>query len=299
MIILLFFLLIIDFSIPFFYTLRDMTIFDAIILGIVEGITEYLPISSTGHLLITQFLLGLKNGDADKAFAVCIQGGAILAVLGLYFSRVKSMVRGLLGKDAVGLRLVWNLLAAFIPAVIIGLSCGGLIKEYLFGVWPIVTAWIIGGIAILLYVQHQKKLGKDQSGQSLEELTLKQSFIIGLLQCVAMWPGTSRSLMTMLGGLFVGLSLIAAVEFSFLLGLITLSAATVYDAYKYGDVMLQEFGILPLITGTIVAWISAVLAIKWLVGYLQRHNLNIFGWYRIGAGIVLASMILYFGMSTH
>ncbi|MEG1507945.1 MAG: undecaprenyl-diphosphate phosphatase [Akkermansia sp.] len=272
-----------------------MTITDSIILGIVEGLTEYLPVSSTGHLLITEALLGLKNGSAEKAFAVCIQGGAILAVLGLYFQRVKGIIMGLLGKNPAGLRMLINLMIAFIPAVVIGLIFGDLIKEHLFGTWPVIVAWVIGGIAILIYVKHREKIGQGASGLALEDLTPTKSFVIGILQCVAMWPGTSRSLMTMLGGMFVGLSLAAAVEFSFILGLVTLGAATCYDAMKHGSSMLQEFGWAPLIIGTVVSWISAVIAIKWMVNYLQKHSFAVFGWYRIAAGIV-AIILGYYGI---
>ncbi len=269
-----------------------MTILQAIILGIVEGITEYLPVSSTGHLIITQYFLGLAESDAMKAFSVCIQGGAIIAVAGLYYSRVKQMCRGLLGKDALGLKLVINLIIAFLPAVVIGLSLGGFIKDLLFNATTVATTWILGGIVILLFTGWRKRKGLDEKGLALEQLSPKQALGVGLLQCVAMCPGVSRSLSTMLGGLMVGLSLKAAIEFSFLLGLITLSAATVWDALKYGEVMIQEIGIQGLVVGTIASWLSAVIAVRWLVSYLQKHSLNIFGWYRIAAGIFM--FILFF-----
>lgn len=270
-----------------------MTIVDSIILGIVEGLTEYLPVSSTGHLLVTQFLLGMQNTDADKAFAVCIQGGAILAVLGLYFKYVKSMVLGVMGKDPKGLKLAVNLALGFLPAAVIGLIFDDLIKQYLFGNWPIAVAWFVGGIGILIYSRYREKSQQGNKGKSIDELKPVQALGIGFLQCVAMWPGTSRSLMTMLGGMFMGLSVVAAVEFSFLLGLVTLGAATCYDAYKHGNDMLAQFGFLPLITGTFCAWLSAVFAIKWMISYLQKHSFAIFGWYRIAASIVLALLIYY------
>lgn len=268
-----------------------MTVVDSIILGIVEGITEYLPVSSTGHLLVTQFLLGMENTDADKAFAVCIQGGAILAVLGLYFKYVKGMVRGLMGKDPKGLKLLVNLALGFLPAAVIGLIFDDLIKKYLFGNWPIAIAWLVGGVGILIYSRYRERTGQGQTGKTMDELTPLQAVGIGFLQCVAMWPGTSRSLMTMLGGMFMGLSIVAAVEFSFLLGLVTLGAATCYDAYKHGAEMLQQFGPVTLIAGTLAAWLSAVFAIKWMISYLQKHSFAIFGWYRIAASIVLAVLI--------
>lgn len=266
-----------------------MAWWQALILGIVEGLTEYLPVSSTGHLIFTEALLKMKEGEAEKAFAVCIQGGAILAVLGLYIERVKTMVQGVLGKNPEGLRLLINIMIAFTPAVVIGLLLGSKIKAYLFGIEPVIAAWVVGGIAMLLFAT--KRFNDKTRGKGLESLTPQKALIIGLLQCVAMWPGTSRSLMTIIGGLVTGLTVAAAVEFSFLLGLITLSAATVYDAYKYGDVMLAEFGVMPLVIGTIASWVSAVIAVKWMVSYLQNHSLSFFGWYRIAIGIFA---ILYF-----
>lgn len=268
-----------------------MTIVQAIILGIVEGITEYLPVSSTGHLIITQYFLGLAESDAMKAFSVCIQGGAILAVAGLYYKRVKQMCLGLLGKDAAGLKLVLNLLIAFCPAVVIGLLFDDAIKSVLFNATTVATTWIVGGIFILFFTSWRQKKGLEQKGVALDELSPKQALGIGLLQCVAMCPGVSRSLSTMVGGMITGLTLKSAIEFSFLLGLITLSAATVWDAMKYGELMVQEIGVQGLVVGTIASWLSAVVAVRWLVSYLQKHSFNIFGWYRIAAGIFMFGLL--------
>lgn len=272
-----------------------MSILEAIILGIVEGLTEYLPVSSTGHLIIAQNLMSIPEGDAVKAFEICIQGGAILAVLGLYYRRVVFMVRGLLGKDPAGLRMFINMLVGFLPAAVVGLICGGFIKDYLFSATTVMLAWAIGGIVILLYARAREKSGRGMTGAPLEELTWRGALGVGLLQCVAMVPGTSRSLMTMLGGLCVGLSVAAAVEFSFLLGLITLGAATCHDALKYGDCMLREIGWLPMLVGTVVAWASALAAVKWMVGYLNKHSLSIFGWYRLAAAAFMLLLVLCFG----
>ncbi len=268
-----------------------MDILDAIILGIVEGLTEYLPVSSTGHLIITQYLLGIGESDAMKAFEICIQGGAILAVLGLYRRRVGEMLQGVAGRNPQGLRLLVNMIVGFLPAAVIGLLCSHFIKDYLFNAPTVMIAWAVGGLVILGYVRLRDKSGKGFGGRPLEELGWKGALGVGFLQCVAMCPGTSRSLMTMLGGLFVGLSVASAVEFSFLLGLITLGAATCHDAVKYGADMLENIGPLPLIVGTVVAWASAVAAVKWMVGYLNRHSLAIFGWYRIAAAIVMLILI--------
>lgn len=286
-----------------------MTILESIIMGIVEGLTEYLPVSSTGHLIISRYLLGIADNDAQKAFEICIQGGAILAVLGIYFKRVKGMVtdsfRWLFVKNEegnreplpAGVRLLINMLIAFFPAVILGLLLGDLIKEYLFNAPVVTISWAVGGLVILLYVRARAKNGKEFEGQPLEELSCWGALKVGLLQCVAMCPGVSRSLMTMLGGLFAGLSVAAAVEFSFLLGLITLGAATVYDAWKHGSDMVAQIGWGPIIAGTITAWLSAIIAVKWMVGYLNKHSLAIFGWYRIGAALFMLALIVFAGLS--
>ena len=275
-----------------------MDIFQAFLLGIVEGLTEYLPVSSTGHLLLTQRLLGIESSSSADAFAICIQAGAILAVLSLYRARVLQMTQGLLGRNLEGQRLALAIVAAFLPAAIIGLALEKPIKFYLFGgeawgLWPIVAAWFVGGIAILVVSGWRKHSGAiRQTGVDLNHLTLRMALIIGFAQCIAMWPGVSRSLLTIVGGLLVGLSLPAAVEFSFLLGVVTLTAATAHDALKHGQEMLATYGAAPLIIGFAAAWLSAVLAIKWMVGYLKSHGLEIFGWYRVGLAILVAAWLL-------
>ncbi len=269
-----------------------MTILQSIILGIVEGLTEYLPVSSTGHLIITQYLLGLGHSDAMKAFEICIQGGAILAVLGLYRRRVGEMLQGLCGRSAAGLRLLINMVVGFLPAAILGLIFNDFIKGFLFNAETVITTWVLGGFVILAYVQLREKSGKGFSGKALEELGWKGALGVGFLQSVAMCPGTSRSLMTMLGGLFVGLSVPAAVEFSFLLGLVTLGAATCHDAVKHGAEMVETIGWGPIAVGTVTAWASSIVAVKWMVGYLNKHSLAIFGWYRIAAGIIMLFLVL-------
>jgi undecaprenyl-diphosphatase len=283
----------------------------AFILGIIEGITEYLPVSSTGHLIVAQRLMGIGNRGAEAkaaadAFAVCIQGGAILAVLGLYSKRVLQMIRGVFGLDSDGLRLAIAIIAGFLPAAVLGILLNDWIEEKLFGMWPVITAWIVGGIGILMAASWRKKNPAVGGGKELVELTWQMALVIGLLQCVAMCPGTSRSLMTIVGGVLVGLSIRAAVEYSFLLGVLTLTAATAKKAIEKVDgldpvyhtlfggtkLMLHAYGALPLIVGLVAAAVSAALAVKWLVAYLQSHGLSGFGWYRIGIGVVVASLIL-------
>ena len=271
----------------------------ALILGIVEGVTEYLPVSSTGHLLLTQRALGIPQSESADAFAICIQSGAIVAVLGLYFSRVRQMARGVIGRDPQGFQMALNVIAAFLPAAFFGLLFEKPIKKYLFGgeawgLWPIVAAWFFGGVAILAvsWWQSSRQTKTHQSGLSLESLTWRMAVVVGLIQCIAMWPGVSRSLVTIVGGVIVGLSLPAAVEFSFLLGLLTLSAATAYDGLKYGQEMARSFGLLALFFGFLGAWVSAVLAVKWMVAYLKKHGMQIFGYYRIALAIVVTFLIL-------
>lgn len=271
-----------------------MTILEALILGLVEGLTEYLPVSSTGHLIIAQYLLGMKESVALDAYSVCIQVGAIMAVLNLYFARIREMWSGIFGKNPVGRRLVYNLLLGFMPAMVIGFFLAGPIKDYLFNAETVLVSWAVGGIVILLYVRRGMKTGKGRrhQGTELEDMDWKAALTVGFMQCIAMCPGTSRSLMTMLGGLAAGLSMAAAVEFSFLLGLITLSAATAYDFMKYGSNMVTELGWGAMLTGTVMSWISALIAVKWMVGYLQKHGLSLFGWYRIGAALLMLVLIL-------
>jgi undecaprenyl-diphosphatase len=285
-----------------------MNWWQALILGIVEGLTEYLPVSSTGHLIVAQRLMGIGITAEEKAaadcFAICIQGGAIAAVLGLYWPRVRQMILGLLGKDREGLKLVFAILAGFLPAAVIGLLANDWIEQKLFHFKWIAWAWFVGGIGILAVDRWMKK-GGGSNGSELAEITLRMAFLVGLMQCVAMWPGTSRSLMTIIGGLLVGLRLSAAVEFSFLLGLATLGAATVkkavwpieglaaqYDA-TFGGAMLMwdRYGFLPLAIGVVAATISAAIAVKWMVGYLNRRGLGVFGWYRIVVAVVAAGMV--------
>ncbi len=287
-----------------------MAPWQAFLLGIIEGITEYLPVSSTGHLLVAQHLMGIGTvTPLDKAaadtFAICIQGGAILAVVGLYYKRVLQMMLGVLGKDPEGLKLAISIIVGFLPAAVIGLLANDWIEAKLFGMWPVIAAWVVGGVLILAASWWAKRQPEKSRGTELLHMTWKMALLIGLLQCVAMWPGTSRSLMTIVGGLLVGLSLRAAIEYSFLLGVLTLTAATVkkalwkvhdldaaYDVWFGGaKLMWDHYGALPLLVGVIAATVSAALAVKWLVSYLQSHGLAIFGWYRIGLGLVIGGLV--------
>ncbi|MEZ5258210.1 MAG: undecaprenyl-diphosphate phosphatase [Ilumatobacteraceae bacterium] len=212
----------------------------AVVLGAVEGITEFLPISSTGHLLVAERILGLGGGaskDAADTYAVAIQLGAILAVVGVYRRHIASMLNGLIGRDVEGRRLLSLLIVAFIPSAVVGLALDNTIKTHLFGIWPIIAAWTVGGVFLLAWHPPTGHTGLDQ-------ITAHQHarFIIGAAQILALWPGTSRSLVTIAAALALGLTTSAAVEFSFLLGLMTLSAATALDLVKHGHDLTTQFG---------------------------------------------------------
>ena len=271
----------------------SLSLMDGAILGLVEGATEYLPVSSTGHLLLTEHILGLARDPATKqaanAYAIVIQAGAILAVLGLYRKRIRQMILGLMGRDASGKRLALNIVIAFLPAVVAGLLLEDVIKGRLFGLWPVTAAWFFGGISLLVL---DRKRPHEMAGLAIESFGWRHALGIGLMQCVALWPGVSRSLATIAGGLLMGAEMGAAVEFSFLLGLITLGAATVYEAYKNGSMIVANFGLMAPLLGFFCALISAWVSIKWMVGFLQRRGLALFGWYRIALALVVAVVMV-------
>ncbi|MCI0631451.1 MAG: undecaprenyl-diphosphate phosphatase [Phycisphaerales bacterium] len=277
----------------------------AVILGLVEGITEFLPVSSTGHLIIASSLLGLDQaGDAKRnldAFAIVIQGGAILAVVGLYWSRVVEMVRGLCGRSRVGLRLAINIGIAFIPAAVIGLMVKSWIESRLFHPIPVMAALVVGGVAMIFIDRWQRRYFRGDehadpvdrhSLVDIEHLTWRRALLIGLFQCIALWPGTSRSMTTIVGGMLTGLRPKQAAEFSFLLGVPTLGAACLYSAAKNlasdGPSMIDTLGLPAIAIGLSVAAVSAALAVKWLVRFLSHHGLALFGWYRLALCAVLA-----------
>jgi undecaprenyl-diphosphatase len=266
----------------------------AILLGLVEGITEFLPISSTGHLLIVERILGLGDTAADKvatdAFTVIVQVGAILAVVGIFRNRFTLMIEGVTKRSVEGRRLLLALAVAFVPAALVGKVFGDKVKEHLLSPGPVAIAWFVGGLAIIAFVSQQHRLKAHTL--SISDITWQQGLIIGVAQILALWPGTSRSLVTILAGLLLGLSLQAAVEFSFILGFATLSAATLYELAKDGKEMFAVFGYVSPIVGTIVAGIAAWVSVKWMITYLEKRPLTVFGWYRIGAALVAVGLML-------
>jgi undecaprenyl-diphosphatase len=271
----------------------------AAVLGLVEGVTEYLPVSSTGHLILTSWLLGLdgpENAEALATFEVAIQGGAILAVLGLYRARVAQMLQGVLGRDPVGLRLLQNIALAFLPAALLGPFLDDPIEEYLFSAGPVLLALFVGGLW-MIWLDRSRD---PHAGHGVEAVTAGVALGIGLFQCVAMWPGTSRSMMTIAGGVLLGLRAPAAAEFSFLLGVPTLGAACAYKLLKNllaaqrgeAQTLFEAFGAGPVLLGFAVAALSAALAVRWLVSFLQQHGLAPFGWYRVALAGTLGALAL-------
>jgi undecaprenyl-diphosphatase len=264
----------------------------ALILGVVEGITEYLPVSSTGHLILTAWLMGFSTSPAQWqaafTFNIVIQAGAIAAVLGLYWARIKQIVRGVLGHDVPGRRLALHLLLAFLPAAVLGLLLNKTIEHHLNGPWPVTVALFAGGV-IMLVVGYNITLRKQAvQGRELDDLDWRSALLIGGSQCFALWPGTSRSMVTIVAALLLGLRATAAAEFSFLLGVLTLGAATAFKAMRGGSEMLRQFGLGPILLGVIAATVSAALAVAWLVGFLNRRGVTPFGWYRLVLALLLA-----------
>ena len=261
----------------------------AFLLGIVEGATEFLPVSSTGHLLVCQHLLGLPDSSAMRAFAIAIQAGAILAVLGLYRARITQMAHGALGRNPAGKRLLIAVGVAFLPAAVLGTLFDDAIEQKLFGVWPVVAAWIAGG---LLLVAVRRWSSERPGAVPLEKISLAQALAIGVIQCLAMWPGTSRSLVTLMGALAVGLTLTAALEFSFLLGLVTLCAASSYKLLDSYAALSRDVGWWNFALGLGSAWLFAWLSVRWMVAFVGRRGLVPFGWYRIAIGLGVGTWLL-------
>jgi undecaprenyl-diphosphatase len=293
---------------------------DAIILGVVEGITEYLPVSSTGHLILTNAILGLDQatpirnaqgefiliedenaidgtrlytiGEAAYAYVIVIQAGAIAAVVLLYWRTIIEILLGCLGKNPRGRKLAINLIVAFIPAAFAGLLLDDIIESALGNNVQAVAGALVVGAVIMIVIEKWRKHGKTETieaedGLNIHDLSIRQSVMIGIFQCFAMWPGTSRSMATIIGGYLAGLSPKHAAEFSFLLGLITLTAASGYKMLSDGTNMINALELGPVLVGCLIAFISAALAVKWLVSYLSKHGLTLFAWYRIALAIAV------------
>jgi undecaprenyl-diphosphatase len=264
----------------------------AILLGIVEGLTEYLPVSSTGHLVIVGHLLGLPDGDpATSSFEIVIQLGAILAVVAHYRGLLATRARGLLVGDAASLKLLQALAFAFAPTAALGLLLRKTIKAHLFGPMPVAAALVVGGILMIAVERARARqgiAGAVVAREGLENVTPARAFAIGIGQCFSLWPGASRAMCTIVMGQLTGLSTGTAAEFSFLLALPTLGAATLYEAAKARHVLFAHGDGASLALGMVVSFFVAWAVIATFLKYLRRRGLEPFGWYRIVVGLVAA-----------
>lgn len=252
----------------------------ALVMGVVEGLTEFLPISSTGHLILTSHLLGMTD-DKVKVFEVFIQTGAMLAIISEYRNRFLGAARGIF-TDAQWQRFVVNLVVAFLPAALLGLVFGKYIKAYLFHPVPVAIAFIVGGFVILWAERRQA----SARVATVDDMTWRDALKVGLAQCFALIPGTSRSGATIIGGMLFGLSRRAATEFSFFLAVPTLIAAGAYDMWKNrGLFSADDLGWFSV--GFVSAFVSAFLCVRWLIRFIASHDFTIFAWYRIVFGVIV------------
>jgi undecaprenyl-diphosphatase len=252
----------------------------AVVLGIIEGVTEFLPISSTGHLILVEDLLGFK-GPACNFFEIIIQLGAILSIVWIYRVKLWTTALGFF-RPGPEQRLTVNIVIAFLPAAIIGVLAHDFIKSVLFSPWVVSVALIVGGIAILIIERTQK----DHPIKAVEDLPPSKALAVGLFQCVAMIPGMSRAAATIMGALLVGVARPAAAEFSFLLAIPTMFGATLYDLYKNRDVLTSD-GLEFIAVSFVVSFVVALVVVKWLLRYISAHNFSAFAIYRIVIGVVM------------
>ncbi|MEI6106235.1 MAG: undecaprenyl-diphosphate phosphatase [Opitutae bacterium] len=295
----------------------ELSVHDAVVLGIVEGVTEFLPISSTGHLIIATQMLGLesetqltdKQGQllwhkapsrenpagvpltlklAADTYTVIIQVGAIAAVVLLYWRQILAMLVGLLGRSSPGFRLLRNVVLAFLPVAVIGFLFHDLVDKYLFSTFTVIGALVFGAI-LMLWAERWRRAnsGIGFSKGDPSDLTTQKSLGIGVAQCLALWPGMSRSMVTIVAGYLAGLNPGKAAEFSFLVGLPTLGGAAFIKAIKSGPAMIQVFGWSDVLLGAGVAAISALIAVKFLVHFISRHGLAVFAYYRLALAVAL------------
>ena len=250
-------------------------------MGVVEGLTEFLPISSTGHLILAGALLGFE-GEKAKVFDIAIQTGAIFAVILVCWEKIRSTVKAL-PYQVEAQRFVLNVFIGFLPAVVLGLLFGKLIKEHLFTPWVVATTFIVGGFIILWA---ERRPPSSVRIRAVEDMRGRDALMVGLVQCLAMVPGTSRSGATIIGGMLLGLSRKAATDFSFFLAIPTLIGAGVYSLYKERALLSME-DIPMFATGLVVSFISAWICVRWLLKYIASHSFEIFAWYRIVFGLVV------------
>ena len=269
-----------------------MPLWVALVLGIVEGLTEFLPVSSTGHLVIAERLLsggssGAEGGDGGASFAIVIQLGAVLAVVLHYRTLLTERAAGVLRQDPVAVRLMMALVIAFLPAAIVGLLLRHAVHEYLFGLTPVAEALIAGGIVMIAVERWLRSRADRVPLEGLEHVTPKRALIIGLGQCASLWPGTSRSMSTIVAAQLTGLSTSTAAEFSFLLAIPVLGAATVYEGWTARHELLAGGGGAPLLVGLVVSFFVAWAALASFLSYVKRHGMEPFGYYRILVGVAV------------
>lgn len=257
----------------------------AVLLGLVEGVTEFLPISSTGHLIIAGELVGFLDQPLRSVFMVSIQLGAILAIVWLYRQKFARVTVGVFRGDAGSWRFATNLLIAFLPAMVLGLLFYKIIKGVLFFPVPVAIALIVGGL-VILWAERRTPVARVQE---VDDMRWRDALLVGCAQCLALVPGTSRSGATIIGGLFVGLSRKAATEFSFFLAVPTMVAATVYDVYKHRELFHAD-DIALLATGFGAAFLAALLTVKALVAFVAKHSFVPFAWYRIVFGLLVLGL---------
>lgn len=287
----------------------DFTYGRAVVTGVVEGVTEYLPVSSTGHMILSDGLVCNVNKDPNVTvqgvvdrkgrsvsldrvaddYLVIIQLGAILAVIVAFFGRLRGLLVGVCRVERASLRLASAMLVAFLPAGLLGFLFKDAITAHLFSMEVVAVALVVGGIAILIA---EKLLpARPAEGDEVAALGWRSALTVGLCQCFALIPGTSRSLATILGGRVAGLSHAAATEFSFLVGLLTLSAASVYKAWSLGPALPQIYPAGPALVGLLIAAVTAFVSVKWLVGFVSRRGLGVFAWYRIALGGAILAVL--------
>lgn len=259
----------------------NLALLKALFLGLIEGLTEFLPISSTGHLILFGHLIDFKS-DSGRVFEVVIQFGAILAVCWLYRQKIIALIRGFFSGEAHARRFAINVFVAFLPAVVIGVLAVDFIKQVLFSPLVVAFALIIGGLIIFAVEAREYKPKTIEA----TDISLKQAILVGFAQCVAMIPGTSRSGATIIGGMLSGLSRKAATEFSFFLAMPTMLGAATYDLFRNANVLTSD-NLVNISVGFMAAFVAALLVIKALVKFVEKHSLRVFAWYRIVLGILI------------
>ncbi len=254
----------------------------AVVMGLVEGVTEFLPVSSTGHLILAGELMNFWTPDKRDAFEVSIQMGAIIAVVFQYWGRLWGALKGVFAADKTSIQFATNLVVASIPAALIGLLFGSVLKQYLFNAYTVAGAFIVGGVIILWAEKRQH----TTTVTDVNQLSLGKAIAIGLIQCFAFIPGMSRSGSTIIGSLFLGLSRTTATEFSFFLGIPVLFGAGSLDLYKHRHVF-ESADWLVVLVGGVVSFIAALVVIRALIRYISGHDFTVFAWYRIAFGLMI------------